>query len=181
MPEYDYNLVALAPWLSPACTLAYLSAAQRVNTQAFIFFLPDNTTLEPPEENNVKWELGDGGEWKSDNPYPVYVVPGLTGYDLVTATAQYSGDLASVPHGDELLNEFDSRELLRLYVDVDTGKSGSSTYQYHSSVSVDTSLLQSARGNVGAKNILTVVAQALELDYQVYGSFYWSFLRFYYL
>lgn len=130
LPDTDYPLVALAPWLSPACTLAYLNAARRAPTQAFIFFLPDDTTSEPPQANNVRWDLGDGGQWKSDNSYPVYVVPGSTGTDLVNASAQYSGDMASVPHGEELLQTFDARDYVRLYLDVDTGESGASMYQY---------------------------------------------------
>ncbi|KAM0720519.1 hypothetical protein Q7P37_004655 [Cladosporium fusiforme] len=121
LPDADYSLIALAPWLSPACTLAYLNAAQRAPTQAFIFFLPENNTSDVPESNSVKWDLGDGGEWKSDNPYPVYVVPGPTGHDLVTATTQYSGDVESVPHGDELLKSYDAQDYVRLYLEIDTG------------------------------------------------------------
>lgn len=113
--------------------------------------MPDNSTAEPPEENSFKWDLGDGGQWKSDNPYPVYVLPGSTGHDLVTATAQYSGDMESVPHGDQLRNTFDAGDYVRLFVDIDTGKLGSSTYQHHQSGWTGMGQLRSPHGNVRAK------------------------------
>lgn len=120
-----YSLVALAPWISPQCTLAYLAAAREVQTQAFLFFMPNDDTAEPPLANDANWSLGDGGKWKADNAYPVYVLPGAAGTTLINATAQYSGDISSVPNAQELLETQDPSDYVRLYVDIDTGESNS--------------------------------------------------------
>lgn len=120
-----YALVALAPWISPTCTLSYLAAARSFQTQGFLFFLPDNSTAEPPPANDATWSLGDGGNWKQDNDYPVYVVPGAVGSTLIAATADYSGNISSVPNGADLLNTYDPTDYVRLYVDIDTGASSS--------------------------------------------------------
>lgn len=79
--------------------------------------------MEPPSANDVSWSLGDGGGWKRDNMYPVYVIPGATGNDLMTATSQYSGDIEDVPHGQELLSTYDPGDYVRLFVDINTGES----------------------------------------------------------
>jgi hypothetical protein len=84
-----------------------------------------NNTAEPPLANDAYWSVGDGGQWKSDNQYPVYVLPGMAGNTLIAATANYSGDIADVPHSQELLETQDPSDYVRLYVDVDTGASGS--------------------------------------------------------
>ena len=109
-------LVALAPWLSsPQCTLLYLAAAREVPTQAFLFYMPDNNT------NDRDLDLGDGGDWKRQNQYPVYMLSGDMGHELVQASAQYSGNISSAPHADELLDTHDPSDYVRLYADINTG------------------------------------------------------------
>lgn len=99
-----------------------MRAARDGPTQGFIFFMPDNSTAEPPSANDVSWSLGDGGAWKRDNMFPVYVIPGVMGNDLVTASSQYSGPIEDVPNGQELLSTYDSGDYVRLFVDINTGK-----------------------------------------------------------
>jgi hypothetical protein len=108
-------LVALAPWLSPQCTLAYLAAASEVPTQAFLFYMPNNTT------NDRDLDLGDGGNWKTANNYPIYMLGGDMGYQLIGASAQYSGNISTAPHADELLKNHDNSDYVRLYADINTG------------------------------------------------------------
>lgn len=120
-----YSLVALAPWISPTCTLSYLAAAREVQTQGFLFFMTTNNTAEPPLANDAYWSVGDGGNWKRDNNYPVYVLPGTTGNALINATAEYSGDISNVRNGEQLLETQDPSDYIRLYVDIDTGQSNS--------------------------------------------------------
>jgi hypothetical protein len=120
-----YALVALAPWISPTCTLSYLAAASELQTQGFLFFMTTNDSAAPPLANDAYWSVGDGGQWKNDNQYPVYVLPGMTGNILITATANYSGNIADVPHSQEILEKQDPSDYVRLYVDIDTGASGS--------------------------------------------------------
>jgi hypothetical protein len=75
--------------------------------------------------NDAYWSVGDGGKWKSDNPYPVYALTGAAGNTLIAATANYSGDITDVPNSQVLLETQDRSDYVRLYADIDTGASGS--------------------------------------------------------
>jgi hypothetical protein len=125
--DEKYSLVALAPWISPTCTLSYLAAARTEETRGFLFFMPTNSTAEPPLANDAYWSVGDGGGWKRDNAYPVYALSGAAGNTLIQATAQYSGDITDLPESQEILatDEIDPSDFVRLYVDIDTGESNS--------------------------------------------------------
>lgn len=120
-----YQLVALAPWISPTCTLSYLAAARELQTLGFLFFMTNDNNDVPPLANDAYWSVGDGGKWKSDNQFPVYVLPGASGSALINATADYSGDLLSVPNAEQLLKTEDLSDYIRLYADIDTGESNS--------------------------------------------------------
>ena len=122
LPNTDYDLIALAPWISPACTLAYLAAAREDPVRGFLFFLPDNGTSTPPTANSNTWGLGDGGQWKGENKFPVYAIPGQSGRILMQASNDYSGNMTTVPHGHELTETYDPRDYVRLFVDIDTGE-----------------------------------------------------------
>lgn len=125
LPEADYELVALAPWLSQNCTLKYLASARQDPIGAFIFFWPDNSTTTPSDESGSVWNLGDGDKWKHQNDYPVYAISGADGQTLMQASASYSSNMTDVPHGSVLTNYYDSRDYVRLYSVIDTA--GSST------------------------------------------------------
>lgn len=98
-----------------------MAAARDVPTQAFLFYMPNNTT------NDRDLDLGDGGDWKRANQYPVYMLPGDMGYELTNASAQYSGNISTAPHADELLETHDSTDYVRLYADINTGEWNSVT------------------------------------------------------
>ncbi|KAK5109952.1 hypothetical protein LTR62_006441 [Meristemomyces frigidus] len=116
------SLVALAPWTSPNCVLEYLHDAR---PDIVLFFLPgDNGTAEPPDMNDPVWGLGDGGSWKRSNGFPVYALPGQSAQILLEASSQYSGNMTNVPYGHRLTEWYDSRDFVRLQVDVDTGYAG---------------------------------------------------------
>lgn len=85
---------------------------------AAIFYHPDGSTDKPPNGNDPSWNLDDGGKWKN-NPFPIYAVPGSVGSALMHALSLYSGNMTDVPHGDELVKMYDSRNFVRLYVDID--------------------------------------------------------------
>ncbi|TKA62276.1 hypothetical protein B0A55_11763 [Friedmanniomyces simplex] len=128
LPDTDYDLVAIAPWLSPQCVQEYLSSAQANEglVRGFLFYLPsDNGTETPPEVNSQVWGLGDGGSWKRDNDYPVYAIPGASAGILMEASALYSRNMTDVPYGNVLVEMYDSRDYVRLFVDIDTAGSGS--------------------------------------------------------
>ncbi|KAK3049617.1 hypothetical protein LTR09_009038 [Extremus antarcticus] len=122
LPVAGYDVIAVAPWLSPDCVQKYLRSARRTGGRAFIFFLPDNSTMPVPGSDDPTWALGDGENWKRENPYPVYAIPGTTGNELLYQSSLYSGNVTDVPHG-QLLTEtgVDPRNYVRLFVDISTG------------------------------------------------------------
>ncbi|KAK5702680.1 hypothetical protein LTR97_003626 [Elasticomyces elasticus] len=129
LPDTDYDLVAIAPWLSPQCVQEYLLAARQDATglvRGFMFFLPsDNGTDVPPQVNDEAWGLGDGGSWKRENDYPVYAIPGATAAMLMEASSLYSLNMTDVPFGSVLTEYYDSRDYIRLYANIDTAGNGS--------------------------------------------------------
>lgn len=112
------QLIAIAPWLSPSCTLSYLHAANYDPLVAFIFFLPNGNSDMPPAANDAVWTLGDGGQWKSDFNNPVYAIPAVSGRDIIYQLALYSGNLTSVPNANDLIQSYPSTAYVRLSMDV---------------------------------------------------------------
>jgi len=126
LPNTDYDLVAIAPWVSPQCVQEYLSSARDVEglVRGFLFYLPsDNGTETPPEVNSQVWGLGDGGSWKRDNNYPVYAIPGASAGILMEASALYSRNISELPYGNLLVEKYNSTDYVRLLVDIGTGES----------------------------------------------------------
>lgn len=122
LPRGDVSLVALAPWLDPACVQSYLAAARLDPVAAFYFYFPDNSTGQPPPVSNPRWSLNDGGQWKATNRYPVYAIPGATGFQLMQELSFYSGNMTDVPDGSELTEIYDTRDYARLYSKMTLGK-----------------------------------------------------------
>ncbi|KAL9126331.1 MAG: hypothetical protein Q9217_004596 [Psora testacea] len=120
LPPTQYLYVAFAPWFSAACTKSYLAAAR--SAVAFLFYVPSQTTsVEPPSPDDETWNLGDGGRWKRQNKFPVYVVPGADGAQIMQQLAIYSGDLSQAQNGDILRQEFRPTDYVRLYASFSTG------------------------------------------------------------
>jgi hypothetical protein len=122
LPDSGFSLVALAPWISINCTSSYLSSARRDPVKAFIFYLPDNSTTEPPPVNDPRWSLRDGGRWKSQNGFGVYAIPGVLGASVMHQLSLYSGNMTDVPNGADLTEIFDPRDYVRLFAMIDIGK-----------------------------------------------------------
>ncbi|MCJ1361759.1 hypothetical protein MMC16_000859 [Acarospora aff. strigata] len=125
LPATDYSLIALAPWISPNCTLSYLTAARADPTRAFIFYPTDGNTNQPPPMSDPMWGLDDGGQWKSHNKYPVYAVPGKTGAKMMHHLGRYSGNMTDVEHGHLLTELYDSRDYVRLFSVITTSSPAS--------------------------------------------------------
>lgn len=121
LPRANFGFVALAPWISPNCTLAYLAAVQQDPIRSFIFYQPGNSTAEPPLANDASWGLNDGGKWKSSNKFPVYAIPSYSGNQIMNQLALYTGNLTSVPNGHELANQFPPSDYIRLAIEIDIG------------------------------------------------------------
>lgn len=89
--EYDYPVIALAPWVSSDCTQSFLAASREVGTQALIFFQPSsNETGTPPPVSDKRWDLEDGGRWISQNKYPIFAISGPAGATLMNELAWFS-------------------------------------------------------------------------------------------
>ncbi|KAI0473630.1 hypothetical protein GGR56DRAFT_541271 [Xylariaceae sp. FL0804] len=102
LPNTNYNLIALAPWINKNCTLSYLATARTDNLRSMLVYLPDDTGVRPPSADSGAWDLGDGGAWKEDNHYPVYAVPGAHGREMMRQLSLYSGDLSEVPYAQQI-------------------------------------------------------------------------------
>lgn len=111
-------MIAIAPWISAECTLAYLAAVQRDPIRSFLFFIPDGGTDQPPVPNDAQWTLNDGGRWKTTNKFSVYGIPGATGAALMLQLSHYSGNVTTVPNGHELANEYQPSDYIRLAAEV---------------------------------------------------------------
>ena len=121
LPDIDYSLIAHAPWISENCTKSYLASASQYGARAFFFFDPDYSQDQPPTPNDPFWGLSDGGQWKSQNQYPVYAMSGFYGQQILQQLALYSGNMTDVPNGHILTETYDPHDYVRLYTTVDTG------------------------------------------------------------
>jgi len=118
-------IVAIAPWLSPTCTETYLRTAASHGVAAFVFFLPNGTSDLPPAANDPVWGLGDGGQWKQNNPYPVYAIPAPIAADILNHSALYSGNITTAPFATTLRTIYGSSANVRLFVRFDLASSNS--------------------------------------------------------
>ncbi|EMC98926.1 hypothetical protein BAUCODRAFT_145927 [Baudoinia panamericana UAMH 10762] len=126
LPNQNYYLIAIAPWLSPECVGEYFAAARQSPVRGFLTFLPEDTSSNiPPEVSSSVWGIGDGGSWKRQNAYPVYAIPGASARALLNASADYSGNMTSVPFGHTLTEIYDPRDYVRLFAAIDTSGASS--------------------------------------------------------
>lgn len=82
---------------------------------AAIFFHDDDSENVPPPVSDPIWSLNDGGQWKDENQFPIYAIPGQTGALLLDQLAQYSGNMSSAPFGDRLVQVYDPADSVRLF------------------------------------------------------------------
>ncbi|KAH8836846.1 hypothetical protein MCOR27_011425 [Pyricularia oryzae] len=110
LPPASFNLVGLAPWISTECTRSYLASARVDPIRAFIFYRDTNSTDAPPPADADLWDLDEDDSWKIQNRFPVFAVPGRVGAEMMTQLSLYSGNITTVPFGDEISNMYDPRE-----------------------------------------------------------------------
>ena len=117
LPAEQYLYLGFAPWFSADCAKSYLTAARDVpGLDGLLFYIPNNSTGTPPPVSDGIWDLNDGGQWKSENKYPVYAVPGVDGAIIMEQLAQYSGNISS-PKTKYILaqEQLESTDYVRLY------------------------------------------------------------------
>ncbi|KAH7155597.1 hypothetical protein B0J13DRAFT_229386 [Dactylonectria estremocensis] len=102
LPPTNYNLVALAPWFSIDCTLAYLASARLDPLRAFVFYKPNNSSNKPQDADSPVWNLEDGGAWVKKNKFPIFAISGREGQEMMEQLSLYSGLIDDIPHGDEI-------------------------------------------------------------------------------
>jgi hypothetical protein len=119
--ENNIYWIATAPWINAQCTLDFLAAVQKTQTQAYLFYLTDNSTDIPPPANDRVWSLGEGGRWKAANTFPVYAIPSMLGQELMGRLAEYSGNVTEVPNGAALLEDWPATDYVRLAAEISMG------------------------------------------------------------
>lgn len=62
--------------------------------------------------------------WQAENTFPTYALSSIGGQNIMNALNQYSGNLSTVPHGDDLGRIFNSTVYVRLWATVSTESSG---------------------------------------------------------
>ncbi|KAF4855155.1 putative RING finger membrane protein [Colletotrichum siamense] len=110
LPPTNYNLIALAPWFNATCTLAYLASARLDPIRAFIFYRPNNSTREPQGADSPIWDLDDNDAWRTQNRFPIFAVPGAQGNKMMRQLSLYSGNLSSIPYGDQIQDIYDPHD-----------------------------------------------------------------------
>lgn len=116
---------AIAPWISPSCTLSYLQAASNDMAVAFVFYVPDQINAPLASANSPTWDLGDGGHWRSQTAYPVYAVASQVGQMTIQQLSLYSGNADSVLSPQLLaIHNISSDAHLRLLINITTTSSG---------------------------------------------------------
>ena len=125
LPTDGWTVVAVAPWTNADCVQSFL-AEIRGNPAAIavLFYKPGDSTSAPPTGSDPSWDIGDGGKWKS-NPFPIYALAPAIGEALMHELSLYSGNMTDVPHGDQLVKMYDSRNYIRLYADIDVNNTAS--------------------------------------------------------
>ena len=123
--DQNYALIAFAPWFSAPCMIEYFQAARRQSTtKGFMTYLPGNDNAQPPVLNNPAWDLQDGGMWQQENTFPTYALSSISGTNVINQLDLYSGNLSTVPNGDDLSRIFDSTDYVRLWATVSTDSGG---------------------------------------------------------
>jgi hypothetical protein len=89
--QFGYSLIGLAPWITAECSSSYLDAARKAGSHGLIFFQPAlNETELPPSSDDPRWSINDGDQWRMENDYPVYAIPGAAGATLIRDLSHFS-------------------------------------------------------------------------------------------
>ncbi|KAL7269218.1 Nucleolar protein 58 [Rhizina undulata] len=120
LPNSNFDLIALAPWISVNCSTTYLKAVDEENVaiKGFIFYAKDPQAAMPSSEN-VYWK----GVLYKEFDFPVYAIDALEGLPLINKVVEYSGNLSEIWEKNDLTLYYDSRDYARVFVQVDTGAS----------------------------------------------------------
>ncbi|RYP70700.1 hypothetical protein DL771_005304 [Monosporascus sp. 5C6A] len=126
LPKSNYNTVALAPWINAECALSYFAAVTRDSLRAMLVYHPDADTLQPPDADDSIWDLGDGGDWKTQYHFPVYAISSAAGHRMMQQLSLYSGDLSDVPFGSDIMTVYhpDPSDYVRVWTELIISNTG---------------------------------------------------------
>lgn len=116
----EYAYIAVAPWLSPNCTIEYFESARGSPTKALFVYQLGNSAEPPPPMSDFSWNLHDGGAWKVANNFPTYALVPVSGQLIMNALSKYSGNVTNAPYNDTLSRLFPSDHYVRLWSTVNT-------------------------------------------------------------
>lgn len=116
LPPTNYNLVALAPWFDDDCSRSYLLSARLDPIKAFIFYQPVKSTDKPIPDDPI-WTIDDSMQWKTQNHFPTFAVPGAVGIEMMRQLSRYSGNVSTVPFGANIsaLYNPDTSDYVRIW------------------------------------------------------------------
>lgn len=117
-PHQDYPLVALFPWTnSSECTDAYLAQTRADAARGVITY--QLVGEQPPDSGDSSWLLNGSDAWKTENQAAIYAVSAMAGTNFMTQLALYSGNMTSVPNGQQLAQQYDGRDFPRLFAQME--------------------------------------------------------------
>lgn len=120
LPPTNYNLVALAPWVSGACSKKYMTSASTDPIRGFIFYRPNTSSAEPPPPSSPAWEINGLTKWRSQSAFPVFAVSGTVGQEMMRQLSLYSGNATAVPFGQNISDYYDPEpdDYIRIWTDI---------------------------------------------------------------
>jgi hypothetical protein len=121
--SFGYPTIGISPWVSEDCTKSFLAASREVESDALVFFQPYKNDSEiPPPATNLCWDLNDGDQWKKDNQYPIYAIPGPAATTLMHELAWFSNGKKNRSRG-ETYPSFQKRDSsVRLFTMIANGE-----------------------------------------------------------
>ncbi|KAI1259252.1 hypothetical protein F5Y18DRAFT_433537 [Xylariaceae sp. FL1019] len=127
LPDTDYKLIALAPWISVNCTRSFFRSARVDPIRAMLVYQPDAPDGKPPNVESADWDLDDGGAWKESNHFPVYAVPSSSGKEMMFQLSQYSGNISSVPFAEQISETYSpkSDDYIRVWSELSISRDSS--------------------------------------------------------
>ncbi|KAK0657130.1 hypothetical protein B0T16DRAFT_400972 [Cercophora newfieldiana] len=121
LPPTNYNLVAIAPWISSTCSKKYMDAASSAPIRALIFYRPSNSSATPPAATSAVWDINGSTRWRAQASYLVFAVPGLVGQDMMRQLSLYSGNVTEVPFAQNISKIYSpgANDYVRIWTDMD--------------------------------------------------------------
>ncbi|KAK7205215.1 hypothetical protein BZA70DRAFT_279338 [Myxozyma melibiosi] len=120
LPE-NSNLIALAPLGSVQCGASFINQAVEDGAEALIFYDYAggwSSLTFNYQDDSAELSLISDTNMRSYSSLSVYYVTGKIGSELVEQLESYSGNLTDVPNGDKLKSDYDSRDYVRVFVEI---------------------------------------------------------------